>query len=139
METDSYISNCKNNLSIIINNFKYDNLSDNDKIFIQLLAGITVVEKESADVDKIFNMLQNNYFQSALATAHFVNSLYNCDLGCLNEYLDIYLEQVYENELTQEDIKDKIDFIKGIYSIINPTLIEVIDTKVSRYANDIKL
>lgn len=131
MEPSSYINDCKDNLDTIINDFKHDNLDDKDKIFIELLAGITIVEKESADADKIFNMLKINYFQSDLMTAHFVNGLYSHDDKILDEYLNIYLEQVIENELTQNDIQNKINYIKNIFQIIKPDLLESIDNKLN--------
>ena len=131
MEPSSYINDCKGNLDTIINDFKYDNLDDKDKIFIELLAGITIVEKESADADKIFNMLKINYFQNDLMTAHFVNGLYSHDNKILDEYLDIYIEQVIENELTQNDIQSKINYIKNIFQIIKPDLLESIDNKLN--------
>ena len=131
MEPSSYINDCKGNLDTIINDFKYDNLDDKDKIFIELLAGITIVEKESADADKIFNMLKINYFQSDLMTARFVNGLYSHDDKILDEYLDIYLEQVIENEVTQNDIQNKINYIKNIFQIIKPNLLESIDNKLN--------
>jgi len=131
VEPSSYINDCKGNLDTIINDFKYDNLDDKDKIFIELLAGITIVEKESADADKIFNMLKINYFQNDLMTAHFVNGLYSHDNKILDEYLDIYIEQVIENELTQNDIQSKINYIKNIFQIIKPDLLESIDNKLN--------
>lgn len=131
MEPSSYINDCKGNLDTIINDFKYDNLDDKDKIFIKLLAGITIVEKDSADADKIFNMLKINYFQNDLMTAHFVNGLYSHDDKILDEYLDIYIEQVIENEITQNDIQSKINYIKNIFQIIKPDLLESIDNKLN--------
>lgn len=139
MEQESYILNSIEKLNNTIDKFKTNNCEQNDMIIIELLKGITVVEKESASGEVIFYLLKGNYFQSDLATAQFVNNLYIYDVVTLNTYFDIYLEQVYENELTQDAIVNNINYMRSLITKINSDLLSIFNEKLASYNEAFKL
>ena len=90
-----------------------------------------VVEKETISSEKIFNQLKENYFENDDATSNFVNNLYNYDLNTISDYLDIYMEQAYENEMDENYINEKIYTITSILKRINSELIILLEEKLT--------
>jgi len=111
----------------------------NDTIIIELLKGIAVLEKETATGDIIFNLLKENYFSNELLTANFIDNLYKYEESTLSTYFDIYLEQVYENIITPEEITNYVNNMRGLITQINSNLVSVFNEKLSNYNTSFKL
>lgn len=122
---------CLKKLDETSNNFLNDKCSELDKNIINLLKEIIVVEKETISSEKLFNQLKENYFENDEATINFVNNLYNYDLNTISDYLDIYIEQAYENEMDENYINEKIYTITSILRNINPELVILLEEKLT--------
>jgi len=122
---------CLKKLEETSNNFLNDKCSELDKNIINLLKEIIVVEKETISSEKLFNQLKENYFENDEATINFVNNLYNYDLNTISDYLDIYIEQAYENEMDENYINEKIYTITSILRNINPELVILLEEKLT--------
>lgn len=139
MDNKEYIKSCLTKLNNTSNNLVTDNCTKEDIIMINLLKGIIVVEKESATGTTLYNQLKGNYFQSDLSTADFVNKLYIYDIDTLKTYLDIYLEQTFENGVTTIEIESKINEMRALIEQINVELLTVFNEKLKKYNNEFKL
>lgn len=122
---------CLEKLEETSNNFLNDKCNDLDRNIVDLLKEIIVVEKETISSEKIFNQLKENYFENDDATSNFVNNLYNYDLNTISDYLDIYMEQAYENEMDENYINEKIYTITSILKRINSELIILLEEKLT--------
>ena len=122
---------CLEKLEETSNNFLNDKCTDLDSNIVDLLKEIIVVEKETISSEKIFNQLKENYFENDDATSNFVNNLYNYDLNTISDYLDIYMEQAYENEMDENYINEKIYTITSILKRINSELIILLEEKLT--------
>ena len=122
---------CLEKLEETSNNFLNDKCTDLDRNIVDLLKEIIVVEKETISSEKIFNQLKENYFENDDATSNFVNNLYNYDLNTISDYLDIYMEQAYENEMDENYINEKIYTITSILKRINSELIILLEEKLT--------
>lgn len=127
---------CIEKLDKTTNNFLNNICSDIDNNIINLLKEIIVVEKETISGEKLFNQLKENYFENDEATSNFVNNLYNYDLNTISDYLDIYIEQAYENEMDENYINEKIYTITNILRNINPELVILLEEKLTNLSNN---
>ena len=127
---------CLKKLDSTSNNFLNNNCSDKDKNIVDLLKEIIVVEKETISGEKIYNQLKESYFENDDSTSNFVNNLYNYDLNTISEYLDIYMEQAYENEMDENYINEKIYNITNILRNINPELVILLEEKLTNLSNN---
>ena len=139
MGSKSYILDIIEKLNKTINNYKNSTCDMNDTIIIELLKGIAVLEKETATGDIIFNLLKENYFSNELLTANFIDNLYKYEESTLSTYFDIYLEQVYENIITPEEITNYVNNMRGLITQINSNLVSVFNEKLSNYNTSFKL
>ena len=122
---------CMDKLEKLSNDFLINNLDEKESNIVNLLSEIIVVEKETISAEKLFNQLKENYFESDDATALFINKLYDYDTDTINEYLDIYIEEAYEDELTENDINNKISRITDLVRNINPELVILLEEKLT--------
>lgn len=122
---------CLKKLEETFNNYLNDKCNNDDTIIINLLSEIIVVEKEYLDGEKLFNQLKENYFENDDTTSSFVMGLYNYDNNTIETYIDIYLEQVYESELNDDDINNKIIKLNDLLININPEYAIVIEKKLN--------
>lgn len=122
---------CLERLEQTSTNFLTDNLTDDDKNIIDLLSEIIVVEKETISADRLFNQLKENYFESDDATITFIDNLYDYNIDTLSDYLDIYIEQAYENEMDENYINEKIYRITDILRRIKPELVILLEQKLT--------
>lgn len=127
---------CLKKLESTSNNFLNDNCSDKDKNILDLLKEIIVVEKETISGENIYNQLKESYFENDDSTSNFVNNLYNYDLNTISDYLDIYVEQAYENEMDENYINEKIYNITTILKNINPELVILLEEKLTNLSNN---
>ena len=127
---------CLKKLESTSNNFLNDTCSDKDKNILDLLKEIIVVEKESISGENIYNQLKESYFENDDSTSNFVNNLYNYDLNTISDYLDIYVEQAYENEMDENYINEKIYNITTILKNINPELVILLEEKLTNLSNN---
>ncbi len=127
---------CLKKLESTSNNFLNDTCSDKDKNILDLLKEIIVVEKETISGENIYNQLKENYFENDDSTSNFVNNLYNYDLNTISDYLDIYMEQAYENEMDENYINEKIYNITTILKNINPELVILLEEKLTNLSNN---
>lgn len=133
MPTEQYINDSLNMLKDTLNRFEKDILNDNDKVILELLNNIIVVEKETATPEVVFMQLKESYFQSDLVTANFIQNMYGHDAKTLETYLDICLEQASENALDIEDFNEKVSSIRDLLKKISPDILEQFDKKVVQY------
>lgn len=122
---------CLKKLEETFNNYLNDKCNNDDTIIINLLSEIIVVEKEYLDGEKLFNQLKESYFENDDTTSSFVMGLYNYDNNTIETYIDIYLEQVYESELNDDDINNKIIKLNNLLININPEYAIVIEKKLN--------
>lgn len=127
---------CLKKLESTSNNFLNDTCSDKDKNILDLLKEIIVVEKETISGENIYNQLKESYFENDDSTSNFVNNLYNYDLNTISDYLDIYVEQAYENEMDENYINEKIYNITTILKNINPELVILLEEKLTNLSNN---
>ena len=127
---------CLKKLESTSNNFLNDTCSDKDKNILDLLKEIIVVEKETISGENIYNQLKESYFENDDSTSNFVNNLYNYDLNTISDYLDIYVEQAYENEMDENYINEKIYNITNILRNINPELVILLEEKLTNLSNN---
>ena len=127
---------CLKKLESTSNNFLNDTCSDKDKNILDLLKEIIVVEKETISGKNIYNQLKESYFENDDSTSNFVNNLYNYDLNTISDYLDIYVEQAYENEMDENYINEKIYNITNILRNINPELVILLEEKLTNLSNN---
>lgn len=125
------IKECMDKLERLSDNFLVGSLDEVEANIINLLNEIIVVEKETISAEKIFNQLKENYFESDEATASFINKLYDYDIDTISEYLDIYIEEAYEDELTETDINNRIYKITDIVRQIKPELVILLEEKLT--------
>lgn len=124
---------CLERLDKISTNFLEEKLTEEENNFINLLKEIIVVEKETISKERLYNQLKENYFESDEATSSFVNRLYECSESAIEEYIDIYLEQAHEDELSNDDVNEKISNINNILRDINPKFVITLDKKLRNY------
>ena len=122
---------CMEKLERLSENFLIGKLDEKEKNIVDLLSEIIVVEKETISGEKLFNQLKENYFESDEATALFINKLYDYDINTISEYLDIYIEEAYEDEITEDDINNKISKITNLVRNINPELVILLERKLT--------
>lgn len=139
MQKEDYISLSLDKLKQTIEQFKMDTLDSQGKTIINLLKGIMVVEKQSATPISIYNQLKESYFQSDLATAHFICSLYGYEPNTMDMYLDICLEQVFEDEIDMNVIKDRVNKLRGLMRSISSELEASLNQKLQKYQLEFKL
>ena len=118
-------------LQATVDNYLSDNLNELDKHIISLLKEIMVVEKEYISGEIIFNQLKESYFDTDEVTANFVDKLYNLENEALETYIDIYLEETYEDEMKDTDTNDKIIKLNNLLIEINPELTVLVDKKIN--------
>ncbi len=118
-------------LQATVDNYLNDNLNELDKHIISLLKEIMVVEKEYISGEIIFNQLKESYFDTDEVTANFVDKLYNLENEALETYIDIYLEETYEDEMKDTDTNDKIIKLNNLLIEINPELTVLVDKKIN--------
>lgn len=126
---------CLDKLNELSNNFLNNTMNDTEKNFIALLKEIIVVEKETISADRLFNQLKGSYFESDELTCNFINGLYNLDVDSIKTYIDIYVEQAYEGEMTDNDVNEKINNLNNILVSINPEYVALIETKLRNLNN----
>lgn len=122
---------CMEKLERLSENFLIGKLDEKEKNIVDLLSEIIVVEKETISGEKLFNQLKENYFESDEATALFINKLYDYDINTISEYLDIYIEEAYEDEITEDDINNKISKITNLVRNINPEFVILLERKLT--------
>lgn len=127
---------CLEKLKETSNNFLNNTCNEKDTNIINLLREIIVVEKETISAEKLFNQLKENYFENDDSTSMFVNKLYNYDYKTISDYLDIYLEQAYENEINENYINEKIYKITDILKNIDPELVILLEEKLTNLSNN---
>ena len=124
---------CLEMLENTSNNFLNDKLTNQDTNIINLLKEIIVVEKETISKDRLYNQLKENYFESDELTTSFINRLYEYEESAISEYIDIYLEQAYEDEISDDDINQKINDINNTLKNIDPKFLIILDKKLRNY------
>jgi len=129
---------CMEKLERLSNNFLAGQLDEKEKNIVNLLSEIIVVEKETICAEKLFNQLKESYLESDEATALFINKLYEYDVDAISEYLDIYIEQAYEDELTDDDINNKISTITNLIRNIKPELVVLLEEKLTNMKGEME-
>lgn len=129
-------NSCLEKLQETSNNFLNNKCNDRDTNIINLLKEIIVVEKETISAENLFNQLKENYFENDVTTSNFVNNLYNYDLKTISDYLDIYMEQAYENEIDENYINEKIYKITDILRNIDSELVILLEEKLTNLSNN---
>ncbi len=126
---------CLELLNKLSTSFLSNELNEKEDSIIKLLKEIIVVEKETVSGEKIFNQLKENYFESDEQTINFINGLFNYNVDTINLYIDIYLEQAYNNEMNDNDINNKILNINNILLSINPEFVLLLENKLQNINN----
>lgn len=126
---------CLELLNKLSTSFLSNELNEKEDSIIKLLKEIIVVEKETVSGEKIFNQLKGNYFESDEQTINFINGLFNYNVDTINLYIDIYLEQAYNNEMNDNDINNKILNINNILLSINPEFVLLLENKLQNINN----
>lgn len=126
---------CLELLNKLSTSFLSNELNEKEDSIIKLLKEIIVVEKETVSGEKIFNQLKENYFESDEQTINFINGLFNYNIDTINLYIDIYLEQAYNNEMNDNDINNKILNINNILLSINPEFVLLLENKLQNINN----
>lgn len=126
---------CLELLNKLSTSFLNNELNEKEDSIIKLLKEIIVVEKETVSGEKIFNQLKENYFESDEQTINFINGLFNYNIDTINLYIDIYLEQAYNNEMNDNDINNKILNINNILLSINPEFVLLLENKLQNINN----
>lgn len=125
------IKECMDKLERLSDDFLIDSCDEVETNIINLLNEIIVVEKETISSEKLFNQLKENYFESDESTALFINKLYDYDIDTISEYLDIYIEEAYAGELTENDINEKIYKLTDLMRQIKPELVILLEEKLT--------
>lgn len=139
MENEDIIERSLTNLNETSRKFLTDNCAENDLIMVDLLKGITIVEKETVSAQLLFNQLKENYFQTDLVTAKFINNLYMYDFDTMGNYFDIYLEQVYSSEVDEAGVKKKINDMKVLLEAVDDHLVTLFEQKIEEHSSSLKL
>lgn len=126
---------CLELLNKLSTSFLSNELNEKEDSIIKLLKEIIVVEKETVSGEKLFNQLKENYFESDEQTINFINGLFNYNVDTINLYIDIYLEQAYNNEMNDNDINNKILNINNILLSINPEFVLLLENKLQNINN----
>lgn len=129
---------CMEKLNKLSEDFLADTLDEKETNIVNLLSEIIVVEKETICAEKLFNQLKESYFESDEATALFINKLYEYDVDTISDYLDIYIEQAYEDELTDDDINNKISIITSLIRNIKPELVILLEEKLTNMRGEME-
>ena len=129
---------CIEKLEKLSKDFLADTLDEKETNIVSLLSEIIVVEKESICAERIISQLKESYFESDEATALFINKLYDYDVDTISEYLDIYIEQAYEDELTDDDINNKINTITNLIRNIKPELVILLEEKLTNMKGEME-
>lgn len=139
MLKDEYVKVGYSKLEESVEHFHNDSLTDLDNFILKLLGEIIVVEKSSATPTVLYNQLKENYFHNDLATSDFLCRLYDYDINALDIYLDIYLEQVFEDDIENTKTTQKLNNMRTFLQNISDNLLVVFNQKIQNYIGDFKL
>ena len=114
---------CMSNLERTTQNFLNDTLDSQDKKIVELLKGVIVIEKETITSERLYNQLKENYLDSDEQTIDFVNKLYMFDNDTICELLGMIVDELNNENLTQEEIDSKVNELIPTLNSINPELV----------------
>ena len=114
---------CMSNLEKTTHNFLNDCLDEQDKKIVELLKGVIVIEKETITSERLYNQLKENYLDSDEQTIDFVNKLYMFDYDTICELLAMIVDELNNENLSQEEINNKLNELIPTLESINPELI----------------
>lgn len=121
---------CMSNLEKTAQNFLNDSLDEQDKKIVELLKGVIVIEKETITSERLYNQLKENYLGTDEQTIEFVNKLYMFDFDILCELINMIVDELNNENLTQEEINYKVDELIPILDSINPELSNILSKKI---------
>jgi len=111
------------NLEKTAQNFLNDCLDEQDKKIVELLKGVIVIEKETITSERLYNQLKENYLGADEQTIEFVNKLYMFDFDTICELLNMIVDELNNENLTQEEIDNKVNELIPTLNSINPELV----------------
>ena len=114
---------CMSNLERTTQNFLNDTLDSRDEKIVELLKGVIVIEKETITSERLYNQLKENYLDSDEQTIDFVNKLYMFDNDTICELLGMIVDELNNENLTQEEIDSKVNELIPTLNSINPELV----------------
>jgi len=114
---------CMSNLEKTAQNFLNDCLDEQDKKIVELLKGVIVIEKETITSERLYNQLKENYLGADEQTIEFVNKLYMFDFDTICELLNMIVDELNNENLTQEEIDNKVNELIPTLNSINPELV----------------
>ena len=114
---------CMSNLEKTTQNFLNDTLDSQDEKIVELLKGVIVIEKETITSERLYNQLKENYLDSDEQTIEFVNKLYMFDNDTIRELLGMIVDELNNENLTQEEIDIKVNELIPTLNSINPELV----------------
>ena len=121
---------CMSNLEKTTNNFLNDCLDEQDKKIVELLKGVIVIEKETITSERLYNQLKENYLGTDEQTIEFVNKLYMFDFDTICELINMIVDELNNENMTQEEINNKVNELIPTLNSINLELVNILNEKL---------
>lgn len=121
---------CMSNLEKTTQNFLNNCLDEQDKKIVELLNGVIVIEKETITSERLYNQLKENYLGTDEQTIEFVNKLYMFDFDTICELINMTVDELNNENLSQEEINYKVNELISTLDSINPELSNILRQKI---------